>query len=57
MRYLLCYPSCMKIDIEDYEIYIKPGFTDMSNESMILTVVLEEMNLCSFDRKIFIFFG
>ena len=45
------------LDIEDYEIYIKPGFTDMSNESMILTVVLEEMNLCSFDRKIFIFFG
>ena len=48
----------MDIKIEDYEFYIKPGFTDMRKGARSLaSTVQDEMHLCPFDKKVFVFCG
>lgn len=46
----------MEIPIEEYEIYIRPGFTDMRNgASGLASIVENSMNMSPFSKAIFVF--
>lgn len=48
----------MNIDIESYDIYIRPGWTDMRKQSRSLALLVQtEMGLDPFDKAVFIFCG
>ena len=52
------YHYCMELSIENYEIYIRPGDTDMRKGARSLALFVQnEMELCPFDKKIFVFCG
>lgn len=46
----------MKINVEEYEIYIRPGSTDMRKGARSLALVVQnEMRMNPFEKKIFAF--
>ena len=52
------YHSAMELNIEEFEFYIRPGVTDMRKGARSLALFIQnEMDLCPFDKKVFIFCG
>jgi transposase len=48
----------MRIDLEGYGFYIRPGFTDMRKGAVALAyLVQEEMGLEPFGKSVFVFCG
>ena len=48
----------MEIRLEDYEYYIRPGYTDMRKQSRGLAIIVQEaMGLDPYRKSIFIFCG
>lgn len=46
----------MRLDLENYEFYIKPGATDLRKRAFSLACVVQnEMNLRPYDKAIFLF--
>ena len=48
----------MEIRLEEYEYYIRPGYTDMRKQSRRLSILVQDtMNLEPFRKSVFIFCG
>ena len=48
----------MEIRLEEYEYYIRPGYTDMRKQSRSLAILVQDtMNLEPFRKSVFIFCG
>lgn len=48
----------MEIRLEDYQYYIRPGYTDMrKGASSLAYIVQDEMNLEPFEKSVFVFCG
>ena len=46
------------IKFEEYEYYIRPGFTDMRKGAVMLSIIVqEEMGMNPFSKSIFLFCG
>jgi len=50
--------ACMEMDFEGYEIYLKPGVTDMRKRAESLSLVIRaEMGRDPMERSVFLFCG